>query len=160
MRFSRAAFGSVTRGATIAALLALACLPAMLAAQEVYRSVDASGHVVYSDRGGSKTAPRTTLHVNEPDPAEVARLAHEQQLLDADEAARARTQAVEDKSRVSQQHKKQQACEKARTEYYHMKDSARLYKRDAEGNRVYYNDDDADALREQARRAMLAACGS
>jgi hypothetical protein len=160
MRFSRAAFGSVTRGATMVALLALACLPASLVAQEVYRSVDANGHVVYSDRGGSKTAPKTTLHVNEPDPAEVARLAHEQQLLDADEAARTRAQAVEDKGRVSQQHKKQQVCEKARTDYYHMKDSARLYKRDAEGNRVYYSDDDADALREQARRAMLAACGS
>jgi hypothetical protein len=160
MRLARAAFDSVTRGATIVALLALACLPAALAAQEVYRSVDANGHVVYSDRGASKSAPRTTLHVNEADPAEAARLAHEQALLDADEAARARQQTLEDKSRANQQHKQQQACEKARTEYFHMKESARLYKRDAEGNRVYYTDDDADALREQARRTMVAACGS
>jgi Domain of unknown function (DUF4124) len=160
MRLARAAFGWVTRGATIVALLALACPPAALPAQEVYRSVDANGHVVYSDRGSSKSAPKTTLHVNEADPTEAARLAHEQALLDADEAARARAQALEDKNRANQQHKKQQACEKARTEYSHMKESARLYKRDVEGNRVYYTDDDADALREQARRAMLAACGS
>lgn len=160
MRLARAAFDSVTRGATIVALIAFACLPAAGAAQEVYRSVDASGHVVYSDRGASKSAPRTTLHVNEANPAEAARLAHEQALLDADEAARTKQQALEDKSRTNQQHKQQQACEKARTEYFHMKESARLYKRDAEGNRVYYNDDDADAMREQARRAMVAACGS
>jgi hypothetical protein len=160
MRLARAAFGSVTRGATIVALLALASPPTALRAQEVYRSVDANGHVVYSDRGASKSAPRTTLHVDEANPAEAARLAHEQALLDADETARVKQQALEDKSRANQQHKQQQACEKARTGYFRMKESARLYKRDAEGNRIYYNDDDADAMREQARRAMVAACGS
>jgi Domain of unknown function (DUF4124) len=160
MRLSRAAFGSFTHGATIVALLALAWATAPLPAQEVYRSVDAAGHVVYSDRGATKGAPKTSVHVDAPDPAEVARLAHEQELLNADEAARARAQALEDKNKATQQHKKQQVCDKARTEYYHMKESARLYKRDAEGNRVYYTDDDADALREQTRRAMIAACGS
>jgi len=160
MRLARAAFDSLTRGATMVALLALACTSAPLPAQQVYRSVDADGHVIYSDRGASKGAPKTTMHVAEPDPAEVSRLAHEQELLNADEAARARQQALEDKNRATQQHKKQQTCEKLRTEYYHMKESARLYKRDADGNRVYYTDDDADALREQTRRAMLAACGS
>ncbi|HYX75475.1 MAG TPA: DUF4124 domain-containing protein [Steroidobacteraceae bacterium] len=158
MMLSRAAFGSVIRGVTMVALLGCVC--ASLPAQEVYRSVDAAGHVVYSDRGTNKSAPKTSLHVNEPDPTEVARLAHEQALLTADETARERQQALADKNRANQQHKQQQVCDKARTEYYHMKESARLYKRDAEGNRVYYTDDDADALREQARRAMLAACGS
>jgi len=160
MSLARAVFSFVIRGVTIVALLALACVSAPLPAQEVYRSVDAAGHVTYSDRGVTKSAPKTALHVNEPDPAEVARLAHEQELLTADEAARARQEALEDKSRATQQHKKQQACEKARTEYYRVKDSGRLFKRDAEGNRVYYSDDDADALREQARRTMIAACGS
>jgi hypothetical protein len=160
MRLSRAAFGSFTHGATFVALLALAWASAPLPAQEVYRSVDAAGHVVYSDRGASKGAPKTSVHFDAPDPGEVARLAHEQELLNADEAARARAQALEDKNKATQQHKKQQVCDKARTEYSHMKESARLYKRDAEGNRVYYTDDDADALREQARRAMIAACGS
>jgi uncharacterized protein DUF4124 len=160
MRISTAAFNSVICGAMRVALLALACAAAPLSAQEVYKSVDADGHVVYSDRGASKAAPKTTLRVDEPDPAEARRLAHEQELLNADDAVRARQQAVADKSKTAQQHKKQQACEKARTEYYHMKESARLYKRDAAGDRLYYSDDDADALREQARRTMIAACGS
>ena len=85
MRLSRAAIGSVTRGATIVALLALALAAASLQAQEVYKSVDANGHVVYSDRGTTKSAPKTSVHVDQPDPAEVARFAHEQELLKADD---------------------------------------------------------------------------
>ena len=65
-----------------------------------------------------------------------------------------------DKSTAAQQQKKRQQCEKARNEYYHMKEAPRLYKRDTAGERVYYSDEDADALREQARRTMIAACGS
>jgi len=160
MRISPAARGSRARRATFVALLLLGCAATSLTAQEIYRSVDADGHVVYSDRGGSKSAPKTALHVDEPDPTEVARLAREQELLKADDAARSRQQALEDKSKASQQHKKQVACENARNQYYHMREAARLYKRDDDGNRVYYSDDEADAMREQARQAMVAACGS
>jgi hypothetical protein len=153
-------FGSVTSGALTAALLVLACATAPLAAQEVYKSVDAQGHVVYSDRGVSKGAPKTAVHVDEPNPVEAARLAHEQQLLEADDAARARQQAVADKNKATLEHKKQQACDKARNQYFQMKDAARLYGRDAEGNRQYLSDDEADAQREAARRTMVSACGS
>ena len=153
-------FGSGTRGAMSVALLALAWAATPLTAQEVYKSVDAQGHVVYSDRGAAKGAAKTTLHVDEGDPAEAARLAHEQELLRADDLARSHQEAIDDKTRSAQQKKRQAACDSARTRYYQMKDSARLYKRDADGNRVYYSDDDADALREKARQTMLAACGS
>jgi len=160
MRISPGVLESVARGALTAALLTLACAATPLAAQEVYKSVDSEGHVTYSDRATSKGAPKTTLHVDQPDQAEAARLAHEQQLLNADEASRSRQQALEDKSKKAEQHKKQQACENARNLYYRMKESARLYQRDDAGNRVYLSDEDADVKREQARRAMLAACGS
>jgi hypothetical protein len=160
MRVSPPAFGSGMRATITLALLALGCAATTLPAQEVYKSVDAQGHVVFSDRGATKAAPKTTLHVDQPDPAEVARLAHEQQLLNADDAARARQQAVEDKNKAAQQRKQQQVCDKARSQYYQMREAARMYKRDADGNRVYYSDDDADAMREKARQAMLAACGS
>ena len=160
MRLATAVFGSVTSGALTAALLVLACATAPLAAQEVYKSVDAQGHVVYSDRGVTKGAPKTAVHVDEPNPAEAARLAHEQQLLEADDAARARQQAVADKNKATQDRKRQQACEKARNQYFQMKDAARLYGRDAEGNRQYLSDDEADAQREAARRTMVSACGS
>ena len=159
MRLATAAFGSVTGGAMSVALLVLACA-APLAAQEVYKSVDAQGHVVYSDRGVSKGAPKTSVHVDEPNPVEAARLAHEQQLLEADDAARSRQQAAADKNKATLERKKQQACDKARNQYFQMKDAARLYGRDAEGNRIYLSDDEADAQREAARRTMVTSCGS
>lgn len=160
MRISAAAYGSGTRGAMTLALLALACAVTPLAAQEVYKSVDAQGHVVYSDRGAVKNAPKTSLHVDEPDPAEVARLAHEEELLKADDQARARQQAIDDKNKAQQQRKQQQACEQARSHYYYLKDSARIFQREADGSRSYLSDEAADAAREQARRAMVTACGS
>jgi hypothetical protein len=160
MRNSPPAFGSGTRSTLTVALLALACAATPLAAQDVYKSVDTQGHTVYSDRGVTKSAAKTTLHVDEPDPAEAARLAHEQELLRADDLARSHQEAMDNKTRATQQKKKQAACDSTRNRYYQMKDSARLYQRDTDGNRVYYSEADADALREKARQAMLAACGS
>jgi hypothetical protein len=160
MRIFPAASGSGARLVTLVALLVLGCAATPLTAQQVYKSVDADGHVVYSDRGGSKTAPKTTLHVDEPDPNEAARLAREQELLKADDMQRSRQQALEDKNKATQHHKKELACENARNQYFHMREAARLYKRDDDGSRVYYSDDEADAMREHARQAMVAACGS
>jgi hypothetical protein len=41
-----------------------------------------------------------------------------------------------------------------------MKDARRIYQRDADGNRIYYTDPEADAKREESRQAMMAACGT
>jgi multidrug efflux pump subunit AcrA (membrane-fusion protein) len=156
------------RGPRQAALCAALLLASLLgsvpaSAQEVYKSVDADGHVVYSDRGSSKTAPKTDLHVQEGDAANAARLAKEQQLLDADEQQRRARQSGEDKSKAQQEAKarqQQQRCENAKNRYYAMKEANRLYTRDADGNRVYYSDEDADKKRDEAKRAMDAACGN
>lgn len=157
MRQSRTALEDFLRGATLVAL-ALAAAP--LSAQEVYKSVDAQGNVVYSDRGSTKNAPATTLHVTEPDPAEVARLAKQQQLLGAEERQRQKQDAIDSHNKAVGDHNKQVACENARNKYYRYKDAGRIYQRDADGNRIYYSDEQSDQLREQSRRAMLAACGS
>jgi hypothetical protein len=135
-------------------------LSATLGAQEVYKSVDSQGNVVYSDRGATKNAATTTLHVTEPDPAEAARLAKQQQLMNAADRERQKETALEERNRARSQQQHQAACEKARNNYYRMKDTPHLYQRDADGNRVYYTDEQADALREQARKTMLSACGS
>lgn len=45
-----------------------ACLPR---ADEVYKSIDAQGHVVYSDRPDS-SAHKAVVNVDRPDPKEVA----------------------------------------------------------------------------------------
>jgi hypothetical protein len=148
------------------AVLCAALLPALLTplvghTQEIYKSVDDSGHVIYSDRGNSKTAPKTSIHVEPPDTANAARLAKEQQLLDADEKQRKSQQALDDKGKAQQEAKarqRQQRCQSAKDRYYSMKDATRLFSRDADGNRVYYSDEDADKRREEARRTMQTAC--
>jgi hypothetical protein len=160
VRDSRAAFNSIWRGALAGALLAVVYPNCALHAQQVYRSVDADGHVVYSDRGESKTAATTSLHVEEGNPAEAARLAKEQELLKAEDAQRSKQQALEEKTKETADHKQQQACQSSRNKYYQLRDSGRIYQRAADGTRSYYSDEDADAMREQARKAMVAACGS
>jgi hypothetical protein len=116
-------------------------------AQAVYKSVDAQGQVSYSDRGSTPTAPKTAVRVEEPDPAEVARLAKEQALLKAEDAARQKQQGTQETR-----------CQTARNRYFTARDSAHLYKWDAAGNKVYYSAAEADALRAEARHAMLTAC--
>jgi Domain of unknown function (DUF4124) len=160
VRHSRASRALFRRSAALAALLALACAHAPLRAQEVYKSVDAEGHVVYSDRASSRNAPKTSVHVEQPDPVEAARLAKEQELLRAEDAQRAKQQVIDDKNKAAQERQKQTACQNARNNYFRLKDSGRLYRRDADGNRVFYSDEEADAMREQARQAMTAACGT
>jgi hypothetical protein len=160
VRHSATTFDHFRRGAVLAALAALACTTCPLPAQEVYKSVDAQGHVVYSDRGSTKTAPKTTVHVDQPDPTEVTRLGKEQELLKAEDSERTKQQAIDDKNKANQDHNKQVACQNARNNYFRLKDSGRIFRRDADGNRAFYSDEEAEAMREQARRAMTAACGS
>lgn len=144
----------------LAALLACGWPQGNSLAQEVYRSVDAQGHVVYSDRGTTKNAPKTSVKVNEPDPSEVQRLAKEQQLLSAEDNERNKQAALEAKNKAAADHNKQQACERARNNYYRLKDSRAIFQRDADGNRIFYSDSEADTLRENARQGMISACGS
>lgn len=160
MRQRNIASRSGWQGVVPAVLLGLWMAVRPAPAQEVYKSVDAEGHVVYSDRASSKNAPKTSVRFNEPDPAEAARLAKEQQLLKAEDAQRSKQEAIDAKNKTAEDRRHQQACESARTNFFRLKDTGRLYKHDADGNRVYYSDEEADALREQARRAMTAACGS
>jgi hypothetical protein len=129
-------------------------------AQEVYKSVDADGHVTYSDRGNTKNAPKTSLKVNEGDPAEAARLAKEQQLLKAEDVQRARQDAEDAKTKAAEDRQHETACKNARNSFNRIRDSNRLFKIEADGSRSYYSDEEADAMRAQAQRAMTAACGS
>ena len=154
--------GRYWHGAMLGALLAIGCASAGLSAQEsqgVYKSVDAYGHVVYSDRGASKGAAKTSVRVEEGNPAEAARIAKEQQGLTAAEAERRKQQAADDKAHAAADKKKEETCRNARNQYNRLMDTRAPYRRDTDGGRLYYTDEEADALREQARKAMTAACG-
>ena len=130
-----------------------------LCAGEVYKSVDAQGHVVYSDRASTPTAQKSVVHVIQGNPAEAARVARQTSLLKAEDSQRKREQDIDSRNKAQEDHARQIACEKARNAYNSLKDANLVYKLDAQGNRVFYTDAEADARKEQAHQALIGACG-
>jgi hypothetical protein len=128
-------------------------------ADQVYKSVDAQGHVTYSDRPNAVGAQKTDVTVQQADPAEAARLAKERQVLNAEDDQRKKQDLVADKNKAQQDKDKQARCQAAKDHYNSIKDG-RLYKRDSEGNRQFMSDSEADAQRETARQVMNTACGT
>jgi hypothetical protein len=136
------------------------CLAGTARANEVYKSVDAQGHLVYSDRAISANAQKTDIRVDRPDPAEVAQYAREQEILKAEETLRKKQQAAEAQRQNQTDHTHDTSCEAARNHYYDLKEARRVYVRDADGNRVYISDADAQVKRTDALQAMQDACGT
>jgi Domain of unknown function (DUF4124) len=148
------------RAAVVTAGLFLASVMGPLQADQVYKSVDAQGHVTYSDRPNSSAAQKTDVAVQQADPAEAARLAKERQLLNAEDDQRKKQQADDSRAKAQQQHDKRAKCQVARDYYNSLKNASRVYKNDADGNRVYLSDTELDAKREAARQVMDTACGT
>jgi hypothetical protein len=157
---SRMTSAFAQRGLVLLALALSVRLACPVQANEVYKSVDAQGHVVYSDRADTSTAQKSTVRVDQSDPTEAARIAKEQAILKAEETQRNRKKAQDDAKNAQQDHVTQVQCDSARNQYYALKDARRVFQRDADGNRVFYTDHEADAKREEARQAMTAACGT
>jgi hypothetical protein len=153
------ATGNAQRNARFFALLLSVALLATSRADEVYKSVDAQGHVVYSDRASTPAAQKSIVHVVPGDPAEAARAARETSLLKAEDNQRKREQDFDSRNKAQQDHEKQVACTNARNRYNSLKDANVLYRLDAQGNRMFYTDAEADARKEQAHQAMIAVCG-
>jgi hypothetical protein len=148
--------------------LARACLMCTLACiavaargygDEVYKTVDASGHVVYSDHPTSSAAQKVDVQVTQPDAAEAARLAKQHALEDADFAQRSKQEAAEASKQAAQAKQDEARCTAARTRYNFLMQVNRLYRVDADGNRAYYSDAEADAMRVTAKQTMDQACG-
>jgi Domain of unknown function (DUF4124) len=160
MRCPQWTVGLAGRRAIVMAGLLCACVFCPARADEVYKSVDAQGQVTYSDRPNTRAAQKTAVEVQGPNAAEAARLAKEQAILKAEDEQRKRKEHVDSTVKEHLDHVKQVRCDNARNHYLNMKEAGRIFQRDADGNRVYYSDADADAKREEARKAMNAACGT
>jgi len=160
VRYSRMTPEVAERSAVLAALALILCAAGPLRADEVYKSVDAQGHVVYSDRADTSTAQKSVVKTDPPNRTEAARIAKEQAILKAEEIQRNRQQSIDDAKKAQADHDAQVRCENARNRYYALKDARRVYDRDADGNRVYLSDQDGDAKKEEARQAMTTACES
>jgi hypothetical protein len=140
-------------------LLAASALVPRGHAQEVYKTTDANGHVVYSDRPSSSQAQKITVPVIPANADEAARLAKQHELEDADFAQRSRQEADTQARQAAQARQDADRCSAARNRYAALRDVRRLYQVDADGNRNYYSDEQADAMRAAAKQAMEQACG-
>jgi hypothetical protein len=145
--------------AVVTAELLFAAVLSPAQADQVYKSVDAQGHVTYSDRPNATGAQKTDVVYQEADPKEAARLAKEHQVLNAEDDQRKKQDFAADKVKAQQDKDRQARCQTAKDHYNSIKEG-RLYKRDADGNRQFMSDPEADAQRETARQVMNTACGT
>lgn len=133
-------------------------------ASEIYKSVDANGNVQYGDRpSGAEATELVALTYRRTDASSVQErvAAHGEA-----EAARQekRTAAAEDKKTAAEEAalaaEKQKKCEtyQARLESYVQ--SRRLYREDANGERVYLDEDETNAARQVVEERIAEHCTS
>jgi hypothetical protein len=148
-------------------LIQLICVAAVAAAgqhasaDDMYRTVDAQGGVVYSDHPLSPASQRISVQVTAPNQEEAHRLAKEQALANADsaqQAQQARHEAAEQQKKAAQDAAQKQRCDAARNRYAVFSAGGRIFKTDEQGNRVYYSDQEIDAQRTTSKAAMDSAC--
>jgi hypothetical protein len=144
------------RACLICALASYAVLPCSYG-EEVYKTTDPAGRMVYSDRPSSSGAEKVTVSVMPADASEAARLAEQQALEDAKYTQRSQRQADEQSRQDARSRQDAAHCAAAPSHYAFLKDVARLFRLDGDGNRVFYSDEEADAMRATAMQAMEQA---
>jgi hypothetical protein len=129
----------------------------------VYRSVDQHGNVVYTDRPNSADASKSTLAVHEPNADDLAYIEQQRKAAQAAETERLRSAIASGIAHAQQekaQEEKQNRCDRAHNHYDSLQSAPRIYQLDAQGNRVYLSDAEAEAKRAEARQAVAEACES
>jgi hypothetical protein len=157
----------------VAAIAILTWLPLSAALADVFRSVDAQGHVQYSDtptpgaelvringlHAPTRSAPLTTTRSNSASsasnaagkPGSTAQSGDQiHQQLEQEAAARA-VQSDLAKTRADQ-------CKKAQDAYNGSVEARRIYKTGADGEREFLSDDEADKARVANKLEMETAC--
>ena len=142
-------------------LFGIIALAPEIQADTMYRTVDAQGHITYSDRPLSAASQRITVDVTGPNAIEAARLSRLQtaeNLADEDRLKQNKKNAEQAQKAAAQDAAKQQRCNAARGRYATFATGGRLFKTDADGNRVYLSDEEIDQQKNSAKAAMEVAC--
>lgn len=145
----------------------LVCAPLLLAASqgmadEIYRSTDAEGRVVYSDQPPAGTAE--VIRIKSAPRNEAAALARaERELeniaaLDQQRKGEALAKAAEKKAAEDAAKRKYQRCTVARNLYLGFTEHSRIYRRNEAGERVYYSAAEIDAERIKSKQRMDEEC--
>jgi hypothetical protein len=131
-----------------------------LARADVYRWVDERGQSHYSDQWmpGSEV-----IKTSKPTRADSAARSADQRSLTASNNRIAAQLGDQDNSRAVQQDvasRHAALCKQSKESYQRAITSRRVYKEQADGERSYLSDADADAYREQLRKQVQDYCGS
>jgi hypothetical protein len=144
----------------LSTLLVIALI-APATADDVYKTVDAQGHVTYSDKPLSPQSQRVSVDVIAANPEDAARLAKAQAVANveaAQEAKQAQQQAIDQQKQASQEAARKRSCDAARNRYAVFAAGGRIFRTDDQGNRAYYSDAEIDAQRISSKAAMDRAC--
>jgi hypothetical protein len=132
----------------------LMVLPLGALADDIYRSVDANGVVVYSDRP-SADAEAITVVASVMQTARPAAPA-EDEASDEDRAVFAEVPREATPEELAAE--RAQNCEIARQRATAYSQSQRLFRTDADGERIYLTDDEIDEARSTAEADVAAWC--
>jgi hypothetical protein len=141
--------------------IGIIALAPKIQADTMYRTVDAQGQITYSDRPLSSASQRVSVDVTGPNAAEAARLSKEQAAQSAADQQRiqqSQHDAEEAKKAAAHDAAQQQRCNAARSRYAGFAAGGRLFKTDADGNRVYLSDQEIDEQVALSKAAMDSAC--
>jgi hypothetical protein len=142
-------------------MLSLLTLSAPVLAADVYRSVDAQGHVQYSDQPSpgsvrvSVSGTRASTAANAAPRASTNALAKSSEQIHDQLTQQAAKQAL-DKD-VAQSRAEQ--CKKAQDHYQQTIDAHRLFRIGKDGEREYLTDAEIDQTRLDARLDVESTCG-
>lgn len=131
----------------------------------VYRWVDQDGTPHYQDRPPEDTenAEALSLRYRLSDPEAIAAAAsskaQEQSVAQLREAQQDQEQAAADADRQQVLGEREQGCVRAREQQQKYDTAHRLYKPGPDGKRHYLSDEELDAARLEARKAVEEWCG-
>jgi uncharacterized protein DUF4124 len=150
----------IRRAAALAYLMSLTAT-----AGDVYRSVDAQGHVQYSDTptpGAELVHTQVPRSASAPPSANLGTAPATPKPLDAKTGTASPTNpATADAQRALHNDVEQvraDQCQKAQDSYQQAIQARRVYRPGADGEREYLSDEEADQVRLNARLEMEAAC--
>jgi hypothetical protein len=131
-------------------------------ASEIYKWVDEDGNVHYEDRpSGAATEERLGVAYSRTDSSAVnnrvqARLDRQSERAEAKSQRAAAEQEAADNAAAEAE--RQQACERARARLETYLQSRRLYRTDANGERVYLDDSQRQEARQKAEEQVSEFC--
>lgn len=129
-------------------------------ADDIYKSTDAEGRPIYSDRPLSPLAERVVIPRSGNPAAGQARADEVQAINQRLEVLRQQAEADEARKRAAQEDERRakERCRQARDRYLMFAEGRRIYRRDEQGARVYYTGSEIDAERTAAEKTMNELC--